>query len=75
MTVTATCGHDVTDDFKRGVYCEAMVARIDRAGARVVSYETVCNACRATIREANSLLESDAEAFGYLIGSINREAW
>lgn len=68
--IFGSCGHEIAPDAP----C-VIVARRNREGARVASYEAPCPACTSRITEAGCLLRDDAEAEAWCHGTLTRNVW
>lgn len=73
--IYGTCGHDITERYEAGIGTSVSVARLDREGRRVISYETVCIDCKSDMQGANVLLQSVEEEDAWLCGTLERNAW
>lgn len=73
--IYGTCGHDITERFEAGIDTHVSVARLDREGRRVISYENVCLDCKSDMQGANVLLASPEEEDAWLNGTLEKNPW
>jgi hypothetical protein len=66
--IYGSCGHDISEQWDAQENTSIVVARLDREGLRVASYEEVCPECRFYIVQSGAQLENQADIDAWLKG-------
>lgn len=67
MSVTASCGHILTE--QEGLGSQMAIGIISREGQRVIEHSTVCNYCYNRYKERKLILFTKSEQVKYLNGN------
>lgn len=73
--IYGSCGHDISEQWDKDQDCSITVARLNREGLRVASYETVCPECRFYIVQSGADLKDESDVEAWLTGEKRCVPW
>lgn len=71
MSVTATCGHELTDE--EGMGFMIAIKDYSRDGSRAISYPSLCTKCFKRCAKSDELLANKTEEEEWLNNEIKRQ--